>query len=88
MTRRRAVGYGLLLLAGSAAFIPITERWSRVNGMSTLLLVCYFQVPLLFLECAAFACVVASGGKRWALILEACLAATIIASGVSYLTRG
>ena len=78
----------MALLAGSAAFIPITERWSSVNGMSTLLLVRYFQVPILFLECAAFACVAASRGKRWAWILEVSLAAVIIASGVFYLTRG
>jgi ABC-type bacteriocin/lantibiotic exporter with double-glycine peptidase domain len=85
---RRAVGYGLALLAASAAFLPITERWSSVNAISTLLLVRFIQAPLLFLEVVAFACVVAFEGKRWAWIVQATLAAVIVASGVFYLTRG
>jgi hypothetical protein len=83
----RAIRYGLVLLAASAAFVPITGRWSRVNQISTTLLVFCIQVPLLLLECGAFACLLASGGKRWALIAEACLAIAIIMSGLDYLTR-
>ena len=86
--RWEAIGYGGTLLLTSAAFIVMTDRWSRVNEISTTLLVYLFQVPLMAIECGVFGWLVVSGGKRRALVVQASLAAVIVAWAVFYLAGG